>query len=68
MKECRSDELQREKCYKAKQQRFYVIVPSFIISTFFFVKLDVPLLLNDASYLLQASRSHVTMVTEYCPQ
>lgn len=36
MKECRSDELQREKCFKAKPQTLvHIIVPSFIISTFF---------------------------------
>lgn len=34
MKECRSDGLQREKCFKAKPQRLvHIIVPSFIIYT-----------------------------------
>lgn len=36
MKECRSDGLQTEKCFKAKPQRLvHIIVPSFIMSTFF---------------------------------
>lgn len=54
MKECRSDELQREKCFKAKPQKLvHIRVPSFVISTFF-IKLVVPQMLNDAFKLLQA--------------